>query len=446
MRSFAKTLKESYIILISLFTLTLLLSMLVIGKYLINSSKQNLRDGMAFLEYEISKEPLDKNMEIFTKNLVTEDFRKENPLLTNLGINIEYKDNKYIEVNNSKIEKKAELDKVKNINLYDTLFLKNNIDLKSGERFDVILIKNTKSEKKFFFDLVKITSVGLLILILISIFVVRYFLKKTLKELKSLENINRNITLENLEIKKPINQFEEFKNIWDSYENMLLRLDEQNKKQVEFVHNASHELKTPIFIIGGYVDMMKRWGKKDEKILDESIESIAGEVKEMTDLIEKLFFIAKDSEIKINKDDIEISEIIIDIISKLKMKYPSAQVNFAPEYVILSSDEGLVRLIIRNVLENAIKYGNSNPVDISLEYNDNEVYICIQDHGLGMNEESIKHIYDRFYRANKSRNKKIKGHGLGMTIVSRAIKLLDGDISIKSQLDVGTKVKIILKK
>ena len=347
MRSFAKTLKESYIILISLFTLTLLLSMLVIGKYLINSSKQNLRDGMAFLEYEISKEPLDKNMEIFTKNLVTEDFRKENPLLTNLGINIEYKDNKYIEVNNSKIEKKAELDKVKNINLYDTLFLKNNIDLKSGERFDVILIKNTKSEKKFFFDLVKITSVGLLVLILISIFVVRYFLKKTLKELKSLENINRNITLENLEIKKPINQFEEFKNIWDSYENMLLRLDEQNKKQVEFVHNASHELKTPIFIIGGYVDMMKRWGKKDEKILDESIESIAGEVKEMTDLIEKLFFIAKDSEIKINKDDIEISEIIIDIISKLKMKYPSAQVNFAPEYVILSSDEEIGRASCR---------------------------------------------------------------------------------------------------
>ncbi len=402
---------------------------------------------MGFLDYEIGDEPGSVTMKIFTDNLVNEEFKAENPTLNDLKVIIKFGDNIYSENHNKKILEVAQDNKVENFNFYEYLILSNNVKNKDGDIYNVMLVKDLKPEKKFFFNIVKIFMGGLIFFIVISAIIIEQLLKKINKQLITLENLNSNITLENLEILKPVNQFKEFDNIWGSYERMLKRLDEQNKKQIEFVHNASHELKTPIFIIGGYIDMIKRWGQKDTDILNEALTSIEEETKDMGNLIEKLLFIAKEGDIKSGKSEIELSEIIVSATSSLKMIYPKSIVNFEPNYTIIESDEGLVKLLIKNILENAIKYGDNKPIDISLNSTNsqNRVILTIEDHGVGMSSEELIHIYDRFYRANKSRSKEVSGHGLGMTIVRRILNLIEADITIDSQLNHGTKISIYFK-
>lgn len=444
MRTLSGTLKKSYFQLICLFTIVLLLSLSITGKYLINSSKQYLRNAMGFLKYEILEEVNSKSMEIFTGDLVNQLFRVENPALDDLEITIKYKDLTYTENKKQFLLDSAVEDKVKNVHWYDYMVLKNELINKDGEVYTVILVKNLSEEKNFFFDMIYIFLSGLSICIIISIFAFTKLLKKIKKQLSLLENINSNITLENLKVIKPTNYFKEFDNILDSYEDMLLRLDTQNKKQIEFVHNSSHELKTPLFIIGGYIDMIKRWGKKDPEIFNEALISIEDETKSMNLLIEKLLFIAKESEIKSEKNEVELSEIILGCISSLKHQYPKSNINFTPEYTIIKSDEGLIKLLIKNILENSIKYGKNNPVDISITNNDEQkqAILTIKDYGIGMTSEELHHIYNRFFRANKSRSKEIQGHGLGMSIVKRIINLLNLDIKISSTPNMGTTVQI----
>ena len=444
MKTLSATLKKSYFQLICLFTIVLVLSLSITGKYLINSSKQYLRNAMGFLKYEILEEVNSKSIEIFTGDLVNKLFKVENPSLDDLEITIKYKNLIYTENTNHKLLEAATEDKVKNVHWYDYMVLKNDLINKDGEVYTVILVKNLREEKNFFFDMIYIFLSGLSIFIIISIFSFTRLLKKIKKQLSLLENINSNITLENLKVIKPTNYFKEFDNILYSYEDMLLRLDTQNKKQIEFVQNSSHELKTPLFIIGGYIDMIKRWGKKDPEIFNEALTSIEDETKSMNLLIEKLLFIAKESEIKSERNEVELSEVILGCISSLKHQYPESSINFTPEYTIIQSDEGLIKLLIKNILENSIKYGKNEPIDITItnDTEQNQAILTIEDHGLGMSPNELHHIYDRFFRANKSRSKDIQGHGLGMSIVKRIVSLLNLDIKISSAPNVGTTVKI----
>lgn len=444
MKTLSGTLKKSYFQLICLFSIVLTLSLSITGKYLINSSKHSLRNAMGFLKYEILEEVNSKSMEIFNGNLVDNLFRVENPSLDELEITIKYKDFIYSENKNKELLKAAVEDKVTNIHWYDYMVLKNELVNKDGEVYTVILIKNLSSEKNFFLDIVYIFLSGLTICILISIVAFNRLLRKITKQLSLLESLNTNITLENLEVIKPTNYFKEFDNILDSYEEMLLRLDIQNKKQIEFVHNSSHELKTPLFIISGYIDMIKRWGKKDPEIFNEALISIEDETKNMNVLIEKLLFLAKETEIKTEEIEAELSEIILGCISSLKRQYPKANINFTPEYTIVKSDESLIKLLIKNILENAIKYGKDNPIDITLTNSDelNQAILTVEDHGIGMTTNELHHIYDRFFRANKSRSKEIQGHGLGMSIVKRIVTLLNLDIKISSAINEGTTIKV----
>lgn len=444
MKTLSATLKKSYFQLICLFTIVLVLSLSITGKYLINSSKQYLRNAMGFLKYEILEEVNSKSIAIFTGDLVNRLFKVENPSLDDLEITIKYKNLIYTENTNHKLLEAATEDKVKNVHWYDYMVLKNDLINKDGEVYTVILVKNLREEKNFFFDMIYIFLSGLSICIIISIFAFTRLLKKIKKQLSLLENINSNITLENLKVIKPTNYFKEFDNILYSYEDMLLRLDTQNKKQIEFVQNSSHELKTPLFIIGGYIDMIKRWGKKDPEIFNEALTSIEDETKSMNLLIEKLLFIAKESEIKSERNEVELSEVILGCISSLKHQYPESSINFTPEYTIIQSDEGLIKLLIKNILENSIKYGKNEPIDITIanDTEQNQAILTIEDHGLGMSPNELHHIYDRFFRANKSRSKDIQGHGLGMSIVKRIVSLLNLDIKISSAPNVGTTVKI----
>lgn len=192
--------------------------------------------------------------------------------------------------------------------------------------------------------------------------------------------------------------------------------------------------------------MIRRWGNTDKLILNEAIISVEDEITNMNTLIEKLFFIAKENELKINYSEVELSDLIMECITGLKIQYPNLRIHFNPEYIIINTDRELLKILIKNILDNSIKYGNNKPVIVSLEELKNKKYILsIKDSGIGMTKENISRICDRFYRADKSRNGKIYGHGLGMYIVKKIATLLDINLEIESEIEKGSEFKLYFK-
>lgn len=444
----SKTLKRTYTGIILLFVFVFLGAMFMTGRYIINVSKLRMKNSMSFLQHEIGETKKSETINIFIDNDKSiDDFKRENKDLLILGMIFKYKDYFYATPGYERyINYPLHNGKFSGDNFYNYLVYRNVAKNIYGEKIEVTLIKNLRDERKIVFNIFYIFVLFIVIGLIVSSTIVNRILNKINFQLKSLALLNSHISLDNLQLEKPNNQFIEFENIWISYEEMISRLDQQNKQQIEFVHNASHELKTPLFIIGGYMDMIKRWGHNDPKILEESIGAVDDEVKNMKGLIEKLLFIAKEGSLNLDIQEIEISELILELIGNLKIIYPSCKINFHPEYILLESDYNLISLLVRNILENSIKYGQDKEINIFLEEKEENILIKIQDNGMGMDEETLKNVYNRFYRGDKSHNKNIKGHGLGMAIVQKIIQMLNGEISIHSKLNEGTTVILKLKK
>ncbi|MDP0494278.1 MAG: HAMP domain-containing sensor histidine kinase [Fusobacterium sp. JB021] len=298
--------------------------------------------------------------------------------------------------------------------------------------------------------------IWIFITLLIARYITKNFYQKFKNSIEDLHNSTNKINLNSLELKEEEldkklnfkNEFEEFNLIKTSYIDMVKRLKLQMDSQIDFVNNASHELKTPLFIISGYIDMIKRWGIEDKEIVLEALSSIEDENKNMISLVEKLLFLAKDMELKRKHyEEFNLSEKIKNIVDNLKIVYPNQSINLklSKEDFLIFSDKALLKQLVLNLLENAVKYGRGKPIDISLEY-DNNYVINIKDNGIGIPEEDLEFIFDKFYRGDKSRNKDTGGHGLGLTIVKDIVEFLKGEIIINSEVGKGTDIKIIIPK
>ena len=220
---------------------------------------------------------------------------------------------------------------------------------------------------------------------------------------------------------------------------------DRTDSQIDFVNNASHELKTPIFIINGYINLIKRWGHENQEITQEAIDSIEEETKNMSTLVSKLLFLAKDNINDIEHREFSLKHLIENIISDLKIVYPSEKISLFGEKVSIISDYNLIKQLLVNLIENSIKYGRRNDIDIKIIKGQN-IVIEVKDRGEGISKENLEHIYDKFFRVDKARSREINSHGLGLSIVRKITDTLNIDINIESELNVGTTVTLTLPK
>lgn len=293
--------------------------------------------------------------------------------------------------------------------------------------------------------------IGLSTLILIFTTLLAYFISKRFYNrftfsLSELQRLTNEINLESLDTNFKENEYYEFQQVIISYNNMLKRLKEQTQKQIDFVNNASHELKTPIFVISGYVDLIKRWGYSNKELVEESLDAIGEESKNMANLVNKLLFLAKDEENYINEEEINLKDLIINIVKDLKILYPFQEIEIiiSEEYTIIS-DNFLLKQLLINLIENAVKYGNKKKVTIILK-KDKSIIIEIIDRGKGISEENLNKIFEKFYREDKARSREEGSHGLGLSIVKKIANILNINIEVESKIGIGSTVKIMFKK
>ncbi len=241
----------------------------------------------------------------------------------------------------------------------------------------------------------------------------------------------------------------EFKGLEDAINKLLDRMRDSYRQQARFVSDASHELRTPISVIQGYANMLDRWGKSDESVLDESITAIKSESENMKNLVEQLLFLARgiNGKTQLTIEEFSLSNMIREVVEESKMiddRHLYSYINL--EDVNVYGDVGLLKQTARILVENASKYTEDGEnIILKIGRNDKgEPYFSVQDNGIGMDMKDIPHIFERFFRADTARVRKNGGTGLGLSIAKWIIDNHNGYFSVLSRKEIGTRITVYL--
>ena len=232
---------------------------------------------------------------------------------------------------------------------------------------------------------------------------------------------------------------------------LLERIRASYKQQTQFVSDASHELRTPIAVIQGYVNMLDRWGKEDTAILGESIEAIKNEANHMQKLVEQLLFLARgDSNRQMLDMRVqELNSIMREVYEESLMIDENHVYRFEESgNVQVYGDCDMLKQSARILIDNAAKYtkqGEEILIRVGA-WRDGSPFYGIQDNGIGMSEQDVAHAFDRFYRADSVRNSRTGGTGLGLSIAKWIIDRHQGYYDIVSREGLGTRFSVVFPK
>ena len=242
--------------------------------------------------------------------------------------------------------------------------------------------------------------------------------------------------------------YTETEQIIGAFNNMLARVRALDNSRNEFVSNVSHELKTPLTSMKVLADSLNGMDNVPIELYQEFMSDITQEIDRENNIITSLLAMVRmDKKAAVmNIEKLEIGELLERVIKRLKPIADKRGIELIMEKykpVVADADEMKLSLAFSNLIENAIKYNVDNGwVKIMLRSDTKYFYVTVEDGGLGIPEDQIDHIFERFYRGDKSHSTTIEGTGLGLAITRSAITLHRGIIKVKSEVDVGTKFMV----
>jgi signal transduction histidine kinase len=237
---------------------------------------------------------------------------------------------------------------------------------------------------------------------------------------------------------------DEIREMEQSLNAMLERLETGFDLQKRFSSDAAHELRTPVTSIKGYAQILQKWGLADKKVAEESVDSIVETVFEMEDMIEKLLTLSRLESEKVEMEQIETASWIISLKKSLRRRYPKRHIVFENNAFkkTITSSEKYLNILISIFVDNADKYSEeTKPVLVLLKGNT----ITIKDNGIGIPKDEIDKIFERFYQVDASRAKsESKGFGIGLSIARKIVQLLSITLTVNSTLNHGTEIMLTL--
>lgn len=311
------------------------------------------------------------------------------------------------------------------------------------------IVKNMDNEYDFMEILFVLMAIADFIGMIASIILGYSISKKMLKPIDQITKAADNISINNLKGRIEVTgPDDELKRLGNTFNKMIDRLQQAFDRQIQFVSDASHELRTPIAVIQGYANLIDRWGKDDREALEKSIHAIVLETSNMTNLVEKLLFIAKGNSgnQRIEKKDFLLNELICEVIRESNLIDNSHIISSDKNDVIsIFADYKMMKQMLRILIDNSIKFTPQNgKIDISSEVHCKTIKITVSDSGIGIPEDEIQNIFERFYTVDKSRSKEKGGTGLGLSIAKLIVDVHKGTISVESTEGIGTKITVIL--
>lgn len=293
--------------------------------------------------------------------------------------------------------------------------------------------------KNFLFKMILADLLGIFCAFLAGRYVSRRVLKpveqiRTTAERISIEDLSQRIDLEGPD--------DEMRELSQTFNSMIDRLEVAFQKQNQFVSDASHELRTPISVIQGYANLVNRWGKSNPEVLQESIDSILSETEHMKELIQNLLFLAKSDQNRMNtkKERMFLNDVAKETAREMELLDSKRQITYEEDGLAeVYADGDLLKQMMWIYAENALKYtAEDGKIQIRVWKDKKFAYVSVKDDGIGIAKEEQDKIFDRFYRADKSRNKEISGTGLGLAIALWIARSHDAQIQVESSPGEGS--------
>ena len=231
------------------------------------------------------------------------------------------------------------------------------------------------------------------------------------------------------------------------FNELMDQLETSFNQQKQFVEDASHELRTPLSVLNVNLMMLNRWGKEEVEVLNKSLASSLKEVDRMDKLVKDLLELSRlDSEKTINTviPLINPKKVIEKVVNDFEITHSEFGFSFQLyDDTPLAIKEGHLEQLLTILIDNAIKYSKD---DKRVNINYRQRKLSVQDFGIGISEEDVPKVTDRFYRVEKSRNRKKGGYGIGLSIAQKLMDSYKGSLVIESQLGQGTSVTLTFPK
>jgi signal transduction histidine kinase len=305
-----------------------------------------------------------------------------------------------------------------------------------------------KNEQDLLCNLLIISTIGIVIVIAIT---TRNLTKRDISPINRIANRIQKYTENDLDERLPESKLNnEIGQMAQSFNSLLERLDRFNSQQKNFVSYVTHELRTPLTIMMGNADvaLMKDRSKEEyQKTLENIKEEVKGLIKLVNDLLEIAHANANPQNIVFS--NIRIDEVLFNGRTQILQKLHNYIINIdfahlvdSEELLTIKGNALFLRLAFINLMENACKYNDEKTVDILIETKSNGIEIKFEDNGYGIEEKDLEYIFEPYYRSTKVQQ--ISGHGIGLPLTKRIVKIHHGEISIDSTINEGTKVKVFL--
>ncbi|RHW48367.1 two-component sensor histidine kinase [Bombilactobacillus bombi] len=243
---------------------------------------------------------------------------------------------------------------------------------------------------------------------------------------------------------------DEITDLVDRFNHMLDRMQDYTNQQKEFVEDVSHELRTPVAVIEGHLKLLQRWGKDDPQVLEESIDASVSEIDRMKKLIQEMLDLTRAEQIENNyvNETTQANETIHQAYNDFVMLHPDFKINLddtVPPKTIVKIYRNHLMQILVILLDNAVKYSRDRKeINLSVSTESNMLAIAVQDFGVGVKQEDLKRIFNRFYRVDKARSRQSGGNGLGLSIAKKIVEMYKGNISAESAVGSGTIFRVNL--
>jgi len=236
-----------------------------------------------------------------------------------------------------------------------------------------------------------------------------------------------------------------------TFDAMLDRLEEGFARERQFISDASHELKTPLTIINANAQMLERWADKDEHIRGDSLRAIREESAALSRMINGMLVLAKaESGDGIPRKPVALDAVVAEAVKLGKPRADEKGLTLdmastsPPGEPIVFGDANLLRQLVSNLVDNAIKFTDEGRVDVRLAVQKGHAIVEVADTGVGIESDALERVFDRFYRTDKSRNRAIPGTGLGLAIVRSIARVHDGVVEAAPNPDGGTVFRVTL--
>ena len=289
------------------------------------------------------------------------------------------------------------------------------------------------------------------VVMIILFFTTRFLAARNIYPVSRIIKTANEITSNNLNQRIPVpEQKDELYDLTISINNLLVRLNEAMEREKQFTSDAAHELRTPLAVLRGTLEVLVRKSRSESEYKEKILECII-EIDRLTTISEQLLRLARmQHDMPGHKESMDIVALTNQIISRFKHELDVKHLNLTfshPDSIYMESNPKLFSLIFENLLSNAIKYtGEQGDICIILLEKPKEISLHIKDNGSGIPKDKMQRIFDPFYRAHSLKFNEAKGTGLGLSIVRKACDELKATIRLESEPEKGTEVLVVFPK